>query len=135
MSHTPGPWTVQNADLSDPFNDVPWVLIPGERTVVVGGEHLTPADARLIAAAPDLLAALREAHGILQYNLGDTDPHVRAACDLMWKAIAAATGARETEAHAWDDSDADEPQVHPKSNVAWAREPHTHPATGAEVGT
>jgi len=38
----------------------------------------------------DLLAALEEAHGILQYNLGDTDPHVRSTCDLMWVAIAKA---------------------------------------------
>lgn len=32
----------------------------------------------------ELEAALREADGILQYNLGDADPHVRSACDLMW---------------------------------------------------
>ena len=31
--------------------------------------------------------AAREAHGILQINLGDVDPHVRSACDLIWTAL------------------------------------------------
>ena len=31
--------------------------------------------------------AARNAHGILQVNLGDADPHVRAACDLIRAAL------------------------------------------------
>lgn len=34
-----------------------------------------------------LQEAARNAHGILQTNLGDVDPHVRAACDLLWNAL------------------------------------------------
>lgn len=40
----------------------------------------------------ELLEALENAHGILQVNHGDVDPHIRAVCDLMWAAIAKAKG-------------------------------------------
>lgn len=76
MSHTPGPW-----ELQDPMGDEElWVVEQGRQpydwrciatVAIVGGEigDITPtegnANARLIAAAPDLLAAL-EAH--LEYR-------------------------------------------------------------------
>jgi len=31
--------------------------------------------------------AIADAHGILQFNHGDTDPHIRSACDLLWTAL------------------------------------------------
>jgi hypothetical protein len=86
VSHTPGPWTLE--DITDEWDTRPRyrVDVGEEASFTLNGD-----DARLIAAAPDLLAALENAHGILQYNLGDADPHVRSACDVMWAAIAKAT--------------------------------------------
>lgn len=71
MAHTPGPW-----ELQDPMgNEELWVVEQGRQpynwrciatVTIVGGEigDITPtegsANARLIAAAPDLLAALEE---------------------------------------------------------------------------
>jgi hypothetical protein len=46
--HTPGPWIVQGP------HDAPWVATPDCRTIL----PQTVADARLIAAAPDMLRAL-----------------------------------------------------------------------------
>ena len=63
MAHTPGPWTAGTAGPNY------WINADDERTVafIGGGDSIfakhrdTPheANARLIAAAPDLLAALR----------------------------------------------------------------------------
>jgi hypothetical protein len=56
MSHTPGPWRCEEVFVSDEYVLTPTVEdpdYPGERFWVHGD-----ADARLIAAAPDLLAAL-----------------------------------------------------------------------------
>lgn len=48
-AHTPGPWTaVQDG------NEVDWYLVDDDESVIVFG--LSEPDARLIAAAPDLLA-------------------------------------------------------------------------------
>lgn len=48
--HTPGPWEVGDDGISTPF--------VGDRIIVNTGQECAEADARLIAAAPDLLAAL-----------------------------------------------------------------------------
>lgn len=61
--HTPGPWTAAEADqlggwsvtAPDPFEGAE----PGDLYNITGGT-MTDANARLIAAAPDLLQALRE---------------------------------------------------------------------------
>jgi hypothetical protein len=54
MTHTPGPWTASQ------YMDTPdWGVITDENRVVVGlSSRITADDARLIAAAPDLLQAL-----------------------------------------------------------------------------
>lgn len=57
--HTPGPWAVRES--SNPKNGTAW------RDIVSTGDHFSPSyvgeaieqDASLIAAAPELLAALR----------------------------------------------------------------------------
>ena len=57
MSHTPGPWMSQGIVVFAPHED----HIIAEATYVGGkiGFNQAVANARLIAAAPDLLAALR----------------------------------------------------------------------------
>lgn len=58
QSFTPGPWETYNG---------------GDHVAAVGGEHVasceTKADARLIAAAPELLEALRDATDRLEKAL------------------------------------------------------------------
>lgn len=49
--HTPGPWTVTRADWDEETGDAAYTLD--------GVKELCIADARLIAAAPDLLEALQ----------------------------------------------------------------------------
>jgi hypothetical protein len=74
MKHTPGPWTIHsNGHLRqlDPF----------------GKNHIpqNDADKRLIAAAPDLLAALKLVSGALP-------PQCAVTLDIVRRAIAQAEG-------------------------------------------
>lgn len=58
--HTPGPWTVTKAEVGYNFREV---VAPGFGVVCEVGDWSAhnEANARLIAAAPDLLAALKAA--------------------------------------------------------------------------
>lgn len=60
MRHTPGPWTVK---VIDTISDEPayWHITDTHGGVVGDVQSVNAADARLIAAAPDLLAALKHA--------------------------------------------------------------------------
>lgn len=67
--HTPGPWTVRRMFQHETFQDFRIEGKDRERVLVLrGGMAPCEADARLIAAAPDLLAAvydlleMRDAH-------------------------------------------------------------------------
>ena len=66
MSHTPGPWTVEKG------NNALTILAKNyygvARTYGTGEED--KANARLIAAAPDMLAALKEADEIILKTTG-----------------------------------------------------------------
>lgn len=95
-AHTPGPWSV--------YEDANKVAAHGSRNLVRSsalgdyytesltderGEFFNPADARLIAAAPELLEALRAAYSDIQRLPGHT-------IDMLGRieaAIAKATGA------------------------------------------
>ena len=61
--HTPGPWNWDSSVWDyDPENDAPWLIDAEAKRVLWGGIKCdSEADAHLIAAAPDLLAVLREA--------------------------------------------------------------------------
>lgn len=75
LTHTPGPWAhTDYGSIKDANNATVAEVLPGGRT----------ADARLIAAAPDLLAALEEV-----VSLSDRD---HAAWDRARAAIAKAKG-------------------------------------------
>lgn len=115
MSHTPGPWEIQ--DLAPPINIYGPEREDGTRPWVAecGGDEpynsqTDEANARLIAAAPDLLEACRRAAGYLQTAGehidaavefgGDVNSHAmqdnieRGLADIA-AAIAKATGKRQ----------------------------------------
>jgi hypothetical protein len=96
--YTPGPWKVQEPSMES----------PGMRTIVdasgryIGG--VTRDEARLIAAAPDLLTALEDVKAALVRDgiaaapgRGPDDPRIRRAGELLLvvkDAITKATGVR-----------------------------------------
>ena len=63
--HTPGPWTAI-ADSGDENADDGWYVLNDQETAIAVG--LYEPDARLIAAAPDLLDACRQARIVLFHN-------------------------------------------------------------------
>lgn len=79
MTHTPGPWHVQKG-----------LYIRNQQNLGVAMAYLSPrltpeatlANARLIAAAPDLLAAARQAYSLLRLH-ADTDGKMRVANALV----------------------------------------------------
>lgn len=102
IKHTPGPWTLQTRS-SYKYG----VFVKAEDQIIagVGGMEFTPntnlANARLIAAAPDLLAALEEAHTLLCYcaeeePMGPDQPwdleRVERAIQMARSALAGAAG-------------------------------------------
>lgn len=109
--HTPGPWTLVNgynifselgADSGDgykaPENDG-WLIATVELGRVINddgelveiGHGVARANARLIAAAPELLEALEEARLTLEVVQG-RGSSVKLTLDIIDKAIAKATG-------------------------------------------
>ena len=58
-THTPGPWTAGEGDREFPIYIHPITFDAGEGLVCVVAKPRADGNARLIAAAPDLLAALQ----------------------------------------------------------------------------
>lgn len=92
QSHTPGPWKPVESHTGDWYiaqaNDDGAI---GEVYADAGGSEDAEANARLIAAAPELLEAAKE---IVRTGLGDEAMHgdQREAVALIIAAIAKATG-------------------------------------------
>lgn len=86
-TYTPGPWHVDDNGtiLSEDGSEVFASHGGGDWHYIAA----LPADRRLIAAAPDLLAALEAAHGYLVMMGTDHANHVRSIC---MKAIIKAQG-------------------------------------------
>jgi hypothetical protein len=78
--HTPGPWVrspkaYDTEDWSPTRADAEWIVLGSERedlpVAIICGDYIVDdsarleANARLITAAPDMLAALKEARGLL----------------------------------------------------------------------
>jgi hypothetical protein len=100
--HTPGPWWVDGADLyrKDEINIKSVADHPNDERYVaaaIGGlnDGVQEANARLIAAAPDLLEALRIAEGLVDDTCFQQDPANECWNTLrtVRAAIAKATGA------------------------------------------
>jgi hypothetical protein len=93
--HTPGPWQVGE------YSDGVGVGAGFRVALMTGGErYRDKANARLIAAAPELLDALQKAVGALEFSrdyhkdLGNEDQaFAQDMLDAALKAIAKATGA------------------------------------------
>lgn len=84
-NHAPGPWTIEDADLAQRFyimaNSNPQ---PGSKVVcaLVRSDGLTQAaNARLIAAAPDLLAAVSELLDSLDAIHPELEEELKASAD------------------------------------------------------
>jgi hypothetical protein len=99
MSHTPGPWSIAESGSMERSR---WsVCGPGGKRIVTGRSEIrdTPEevqgalDARLIAAAPELLEACRQ---LLKYEgddpLGGDTSRLDLAIEMAAAAVAKATG-------------------------------------------
>ena len=96
---TPGPWRVVRERIPDTAMHQTYIYAGQGQAIVfvAGGHEVEPADARLIASAPDLLAALKAAadqvlahHGSV--TTGDVEPEWAETFHAMRAAIAAAEG-------------------------------------------
>lgn len=88
MTHTPGPWLIAKAQLSSSEIDIIWDrgdgrddLIACVQKIIGAPQGRTLSNARLIAAAPDLLAAVKSLLMVLADDVRrhDHDPNVAAA--------------------------------------------------------
>ena len=89
MNITPKPWDARTVDT---INDRPalWEIQDRHRGVIATVESVNAADARLIAAAPDLLAALRDL--LDEADLNEVDEYTAPKIEAARAAIARATG-------------------------------------------
>lgn len=85
MDYTPAPWFIKTEDT---INEVPamWTIRDRHQGVIATIESINPDDAALIAAAPNLLAALRDICEICE----DDDQYPQHT-EIARKAIAKAT--------------------------------------------
>lgn len=98
MSHTPGPWKFQQ-DGNEPYwsVDMPFTDGSGRYGACNAMVYTTEEDARLVAAAPELLAACREAASAITYLLSndDDDQNYADTLNTLAAAIAKAQGRGE----------------------------------------
>lgn len=92
-SHTPGPWTAIEPNSRESYGNDVWEVHDGYgRTATVYGlDPEGPNNARLIAAAPDLLAACESIRNWSEAGGGDDNDEIEAAMGLVRRAIAKAT--------------------------------------------
>ena len=96
MTHTPGPWQIKHRVNIIGSTGRSVASAGGYTTNTDNGEHIleNEANARLIAAAPDLLEACKEAEDWLEEHGGDQncDPGLRGLLRQVRSAIDKATG-------------------------------------------
>lgn len=101
MKHTPTPWRVRIDEAEDGSARYVYLAGPGPddtcdiARLMRGEEEIVAADARLLAAAPALLAACQEVHDYLD-NLQDPDEDERRHIAVLAAAIAQAKGGSAT---------------------------------------
>lgn len=97
MSHTPGPWII-DGDVPEKLGFQGWLCTAtgplGRMEPVCHIEAVSAADVRLIAAAPDLLAALKLAEDRLALLIEcDNEDRLTGACKYDVEAFNAARAA------------------------------------------
>lgn len=85
MSHTPGPWEATAPSAANGW----WIVSAAHGEVGSGDGGYEEADARLIAAAPDMLAALQ----VVECHFDAVGNQTKMAADVV-RAIMKATGAQ-----------------------------------------
>ena len=89
-AHSPGPWRVADGGFDDRVLDASNALVAGACDTADGKRHTGPwANARLIAAAPELLEACEEALAALTTDEGQGIPGPRS---FLRQVIAQARG-------------------------------------------
>lgn len=94
MGHTPGPWRHEQ-DGHEPYWNVDMPMQDGSPGYGYANAmvYTTEDDARLIAAAPELLEALIAAKGTIEYLLANSDNGPAENCiEIIAAAIAKAEG-------------------------------------------
>lgn len=92
--HTPGPWKL----CFSRWANAPAEVFKGTQLIASVEQDESPdspalaANARLIAAAPDLLHAIRELLGCTELNLEEIDDTTAEAIEIAQKALAKAEG-------------------------------------------
>ena len=94
--HTPGPWVYrkQMTGITGVRRDLYGIGYERDNAVWFVAEHANEEDARLIAAAPDLLAAAKDALYSLQYGDGQKAYNKKATIQTLMSAILKATGGK-----------------------------------------
>ena len=96
IQHTPGPWTCYTTGLDDDGSRLARMVLITGPAFNRRGMGLAVADARLIAAAPDLLAEAQANAAYMTAIIGALPPVRRAAIQIRIRetraAIAKATG-------------------------------------------
>lgn len=95
---TPGPWSFDGPD----YNIIIWGAKPETRVCFLTSDGPTKANARLIAAAPDLLEALTDCVKRLRSCAklhGNADFAVDGLCGQFEEVIAKATGTDDHAQH------------------------------------
>ena len=92
--HTPGPWGIVESASSDDYYELRVESKDGTFVADCDGSgdfEMQRANARLIAAAPQMLEACRAALAELRRRLGESDPGAYRDIVMLREAIAAAT--------------------------------------------
>jgi hypothetical protein len=90
--HTPGPWNARKVGGPAFKNQVLWAIDYNKDQEQVVDFVYEEADATLIAAAPDLLAALEACESAMASCMADFNQYDQAAYDAARAAIARARG-------------------------------------------
>ena len=86
-SHTPGPWAFEQLC----NDDCDFVVLGGRGMQTRVAVECSERDAALIAAAPDMLAALYRSAAALE-SVSYCDPSIASALDVIRAAVVRATG-------------------------------------------